>query len=125
MNAHSMALRAYSQTATSTRTERRIEYELIARVTHRIRAAAQKGKKGYPELVEALSDNRKLWTAFAVDVSDCDNSLTPSLRAQIFYLAEFTQAHTSRILAGKAKVTPILEINTAVLKGLSGQRATS
>lgn len=124
MNAHSLAQRAYAQSAVTTRTDRRIEYELIARVTHRIRAAALKGKRGFPQLVEALSDNRKVWTAFAVDVADDGNTLPKELRAQIFYLARFVQRHTSKVLSGEAKVGPILEINSAILKGLSGQRST-
>ncbi|MFZ5963525.1 flagellar biosynthesis regulator FlaF [Thalassococcus sp. BH17M4-6] len=123
MNAQSLAQRAYSQSATTTRTDRRIEYELIAQITHRIRAAALKGKRGFPQLVEALSDNRKLWTAFAVDVSDDGNALAPELRAQIFYLAEFVQVHTGKVLTGKARVAPILEVNAAILKGLSGRGA--
>lgn len=118
-----MAQNAYSQTAASTRTDRGREYEILAQVTHRIRSAALKGKRGFPQLAEALSDNRKLWTAFAIDVSDGANGLPQELRARVFYLAEFVQAHTSKILSGQAKVTPILEINTAILKGLSGQRA--
>lgn len=123
MNAHSMAQRAYSDTASSTRTERGTEYEVIARVTHRIKAAAQKGKRAFPQLVEALNDNRKLWTLLAADVSGQDNGLPPELRARIFYLAEFMQEQTRRILSGNGKVGPILEINTAILKGLSGRRA--
>ena len=125
MNAHTMAHRAYSQTATTTKTDRRKEYEMIARVTHRLRKAAVKGKPGFPKLVEALYDNRRLWTAFAVDISDSQNRLPDGLRAQIFYLAEFTQAHTSRILAGKAGVKPIIEVNMAILKGLNPQGAAT
>lgn len=123
MNAHSLAQRAYSATTGSTRSERSTEYELIAQVTHRLKCAAQKGKRGFPQLVEALHDNRKIWTALAVDVSSPDNDLPQELRARIFYLAEFMQHHTRQVLKREAKVGPILEINVAVLRGLSGRRA--
>ncbi|MGY9049827.1 hypothetical protein P775_23065 [Puniceibacterium antarcticum] len=123
MNAHSLAQRAYSAAAGSTRSERSTEYELIAQVTHRLKIAAQKGKRGFPQLVEALYDNRKLWTALAVDVSSSGNELPQDLRARIFYLAEYMQDHTRRVLKGEAKVGPILEINVAVLRGLSGRGA--
>lgn len=124
MNAQTLAKRAYSQTARTTQTPRRTEYELIARITHRIKAAAQEGPLAYPKLVEALSDNQKLWTTLAVDVADDDNGLPQELRARIFYLAEFVRQHTGKVLAKKARITPLLEINAAILRGL-GERRTN
>jgi flagellar protein FlaF len=76
VNAHSLAQRAYSAAAGAARSDRSTEYELIAQVTHRLKSAAQKGKRGFPELVAALYDNRKLWTALAVDVSSGKRSST-------------------------------------------------
>ncbi|CUH79729.1 flagellar biosynthesis regulator FlaF [Tropicibacter naphthalenivorans] len=122
MNAQTLAKRAYSQSARSTQTPRRTEYELIAQVTHRIKAAAEAGPMSYPKLVEALSDNQRLWTALAVDVADKDNELPQDLRARIFYLAEFVQQHTGKVLAKKARITPLLEINAAILRGLGSNR---
>ncbi|WGW04670.1 flagellar biosynthesis regulator FlaF [Tropicibacter oceani] len=124
MNAHSLAQHAYSQTARTTKTPRGTEYELIARVTHRIKSAAEAGPKAYPRLVEALSENQRLWTMLAVDVADKENGLPQDLRARIFYLAEFVQKHTSQVLMKQARITPLLEINAAVLRGLSGRRTT-
>lgn len=121
MNAQTLAHKAYSQNARSTQTPRGTEYELIAKVTHRIKAAAEAGPGSYPRLVEALSDNQRLWTALAVDVADKDNALPADLRARIFYLAEFVQHHTSKVLTKKAGLRPLLEINAAILRGLSGR----
>nr|WP_254899098.1 flagellar biosynthesis regulator FlaF [Thalassococcus arenae] len=118
-----MAQQAYAQATTPVRTHRSVEYDLLARATHRIKAAAQKGPAAFPQLVEALSDNRKLWTALAVDVANQENGLPQDLRARIFYLAEFVQHHTGRVLARKAGVRPLLEINAAVLRGLRGGNA--
>lgn len=123
MNSQTLARQAYGQTARSTQTPRAIEYDLVAKVTHRIKSAAEAGSKGYPSLVQALSDNQRLWTALAVDVADGENELPPDLRARIFYLAEFVQQHTSQVLMKKAKVRPLLEINAAILRGLSGRSA--
>lgn len=120
MNAHSQAQRAYSAASAPTRTLRSTEYEAVARITHRIRSADQQGAEGYSALVEALYDNRKLWNIFAVDVADAANKLPRDLKAQLFYLAEFTQQHTSKVLAREATVAPLLEINTAILRGLRG-----
>ncbi|MFZ7091096.1 flagellar biosynthesis regulator FlaF [Primorskyibacter sp. 2E233] len=122
MNAQSLAQHAYSQTARTTKTARGTEYELIARVTHRIKSAAEAGPLAYPRLVEALSDNQRLWTMLAVDVADDDNGLPQDLRARIFYLAEFVQQHTTKVLMKKERITPLLEINAAILRGLGSRR---
>jgi len=124
VNVQTMAQRAYAENATSTRTDRATEYDLFARVTHRIKAAAEAGPKAYPQLVEALYDNRRLWTTLAVDVADASNKLPQELRAQIFYLSEFVQLHTGKVLARKARLAPLLEVNAAIMRGLSGRGNT-
>ena len=124
MNAQTLALRAYSQSSQSTRSPRSAEYDVIARVTHRIKTAAEAGPRAYPQLVKALSDNQRLWTTLAVDIADEQNALPEELRARIFYLAEFVQVHTARVLNRKARITPLIEINAAILRGLSGAGGT-
>ncbi len=118
VNAFSTAQRGYSTSAATTQTDRRAEYDLIARLTHRLRATAVKAKGSYPEYAQALHDNRKLWNTLAVDVADKDNGLPSQLKAQVFYLAEFTAAHTSKVIRREDSAVPLLEINTAILRGL-------
>ena len=118
MNAISMAQRAYAPNSASIRTLRGTEYEVVARITHRLKAAAEKLPANFPGLAMTLHENRTLWTVLAVDVADPKNALPKDLRARIFYLAEFTNQHTSKILANEGTVAPLLEINTAILRGL-------
>ncbi len=118
MTAHSLAQRAYGQTAAPTRTARGTEYDVMARVTHRLIAAARKGKKGFAELCRAIHDNRQLWTLLAADVADDQNLLPDEIRARIFYLAEFTQTHSRKVLRREATIAPLVEINSAVMRGL-------
>jgi flagellar biosynthesis activator protein FlaF len=115
------ALNAYHQVTTPTRTARGAEYEVVARITHRMRSATQQGKTAFPELVAALDENRRLWSAFAEDVASPKNALPQDVRARIAYLAEFTFGQTGKILAGKASAAPLIEINTAIMRGLRGQ----
>lgn len=122
MNAYVSARRGYASHAATTRTDRRAEYDVIARVTHRLRDAAATSKTNFAAYAEALHENRRLWTALAVDVADAENALPQALRARVFYLAEFTQHHTQKILREKASVMPLLEINMAVLRGLKSER---
>ena len=57
----------------------------------------------------------------AIDVADNENALPQELRAQLFYLAEFTEHHSRRVLRREADVTALIDINTAVLRGLNGR----
>ncbi|WP_371060929.1 flagellar biosynthesis regulator FlaF [Rhodosalinus sp. 5P4] len=118
MNALTHARNAYAQTSTATHTPRGIEYQVIARVTHRLKSAAQKGDAGFAELAAAIADNRRLWTALAADVARSGNGLPEDLRARILYLAEFTTQHSRAVLDGRASAAPLLEVNSAVLRGL-------
>ncbi len=125
MTAHSQAMRAYGQANAPTRTTRGTEYEVFARVTHRLIAAARKDKKtGFPDLARAIYENRKLWILLAADVAGEDNALPQDLRARLFYLGEFTQEHSKKVLAGKAGVRPLIEVNSAIMRGLRNEGAT-
>jgi flagellar biosynthesis activator protein FlaF len=118
VNAISQAQRAYSSASTPIRTARGTEYDAIARITYRLKTAAAKGADDFSALVDAMQSNNKMWQIFAIDVADKNNSLPKELKAQIFYLAEFTRLHTSKVLARQENVTPLLEINLAILRGL-------
>ena len=120
MNATSLAQRAYAPTAAPTRSARSIEYDVIARITYRLKTAIELGK--LPPLLQALHENRKLWRTLAIDVADGENLLPDELRARIFYLAEFTSHHTNEVIRKKASAVPLLEVNTAILRGLKQER---
>lgn len=120
MNAHLLASSAYSGATVPTRTERDAEYDAFARCTRAL-ASAQAGSGGYAVLARALADNRGLWNVLAADVSGDGNRLPPTLRAGIFYLAEFTRHHSRRVLDGKADIAALIDINTTIMRGLRGQ----
>jgi flagellar protein FlaF len=118
VNATNLAKTAYSAPGQPTRTARGTEYELFARITHRLKAAQSLGDLGFSTLARALNDNRQLWTTLAADVADPDNQLPPMLRARIFYLSEFTTQHTRKVLAGTSGADILIDINTAIMRGL-------
>lgn len=118
MNAISQALKGYAEHAVSTKSGRRSEYDVIAKVTQQLRDAAVKAKIDFPAFAAALHLNKRLWTALVVDVVDAENPLPDELKARIVYLDNFTRHHTRRVLRENASVLPLLEINMAVLRGL-------
>lgn len=124
MNALNMAKTAYAASQAPIRTTRSTEYEAFARITHHLNSASKKGRAGFSQLAQAIYDNRQLWTTLAADVADSDNALPKQLRAQVFYLAEFTMLHSRKVLSGEENVDVLVEINTAIMRGLRTQGAT-
>ena len=118
MNAHNLARMAYAEAATPIRTDRGTEFEAFARVTRTLKSAEAKGKPGFKELAQAVLENRRLWTILAADVANPENGLPDDLRARIFYLAEFTDQHSSQVLSGTASPEILVDINTAIMRGL-------
>lgn len=124
MFAIQQASTAYGSSRAAVRSDRSTEFELIAQITARLSKAQKAGAAGFGTLAEALTDNRRLWTRLAADVANPQNKLSASLRAQIFYLAEFTFDHTGRVLRDGASVDALIDINQAIMRGLLGQEVS-
>lgn len=122
MNATQQAQHAYGANAHPVRTPRGTEYDALARVTSRLKSAAAGHPVEMRDLAAAIHDNRRLWTLLAADVAGPDNRLPEQTRARILSLAEFTRQHSGRVLAAQAGVAPLIEINTAVMRGLRDPR---
>jgi flagellar biosynthesis activator protein FlaF len=118
MNAAELARTAYSTSKTTIRTDRSTEYDVFARITQNIKTAMDSGRLGFPALATALHENRRLWSILASDVANEDNALPNQLRARIFYLAEFTELQSRKILADEASAQTLIDINTSVMRGL-------
>ena len=116
-----LAVTAYGNPQTANMSARSAEYQVIARITSRMQKALDKGPLGFASLADALTENRRLWTEFATDVADSDNMLPEALRAQIMGLAAFTLRHTEAVMAGQASADVLIEINVAIMRGLSGK----
>ena len=96
---------------------RDVEYQLFARVTGRLNQGMREGAE-FRELVAALQENLTVWRTFALEVMDDNNALPAQLRAQIFYLYEFTRTHTQRVMRREATADALVEINTSMMRGL-------
>ncbi|WP_400085205.1 flagellar biosynthesis regulator FlaF [Yoonia sp. R78084] len=121
MNVIEQAQLGYAPTQFAIRTTRSVEAQLITQITSRLQKLRNASRQDFPKLMAALHDNRRMWNTMAIDVADKGNALPKELRAQIFYLAEFTDQHTQQILRKKADIAALIDINMAVLRGLNGQ----
>lgn len=123
MNTHRLAYSAYGRPDTPVKSQRSIEYDLFARVTKQMIAASAAKSSDFAGFVRALHDNTMLWRTLASDVAEPENGLPKALRAKLFYLYEFTAQHSSKILDDQAQIEVLIDINTAVMRGLRGEGA--
>jgi flagellar biosynthesis activator protein FlaF len=111
----------YAQAAAPVRTARSTEYAAFAHVTAGLTSVDPSDRRQFPALARAVHDNQRLWGALADDLQLEENGLPVPLRAQLLGLAEFVRRHSSQVLSGGADVAPLVEINTAIMKGLRGE----
>lgn len=111
----------YARPDTAARTPRSMEYELLARATKLLTRAWSGRKQDFPGLASALNENLRLWSTLAADVAEPANGLPAALRAQLFYLYQFTSEHSRAVLADGGSVEVLIDINTAVMRGLRGE----
>jgi flagellar protein FlaF len=113
-----LAKQSYANPSRSTATPRSIEYEAFARVTAQLTSASRNASAELAPLAQALQDNLNLWTVLGTDVAGAGNGLPVELRAKLFYLFEFTRSHTVKVLNGEATAGALIDINTAIMRGL-------
>lgn len=120
MSTAQMARLAYSRPEAPARTARGVEYDLLARITQKLSQSDQQRSEDYVVFAAALQDNLRLWATFAADVADNDNGLPRKLRAQLFNLYRFIDQHSLRVLEEGGSIAVLIDINTAVMRGLRG-----
>jgi len=111
---------AYQAATRAMGTPRDIEYGVFRRVTGDI-SHAMREERPFSDLAAALHENMRLWTAITADLAGEGNALPQRLRAQLIGLAQFTRTHTNAVLRREADAAVLVEINTAVMRGLRGQ----
>jgi len=119
VTATSLARTAYAAASQPVRTPRGTEYAAFQSVTARLSRAAE-NPRDMATRAAAVHENRRLWTLLATDLADPENALPQSLRAQLLYLAEFSLLQSGQALRQTDALAALIDINTAVMRGLSG-----
>lgn len=120
MSVHALTQNAYGDATRAMGTPRNVEYQVFSQVTGQLNRASAAGRS-FGELAMALHENLRLWTVIATDVTSAENGLPVPLRAQLADLSKFTRSHTQKVLRQEADAAVLIEINTAVMRGLRGQ----
>ncbi len=126
MTTSALARNAYHQSARSTASPREVERQVLSKLTTAV-VVAQKNRESDPAaFARALGKNLEFWNVVAVDVVSEGNQLPAELRSQLFYLFEFTQHYTRKLLADddhSLDAEPLIEINQNIIRGLQGFEA--
>ena len=118
MTTQQLARNSYKNSLKELASDKAIELRVFASITSRLRAADISEIGGMTKLAEALTDNAKLWNILLIDLTNPENPLPLDLKTSIISLAEFTQAHTLKVLAGLATHDVLIDINQSVINGL-------
>lgn len=120
-----MSVRAYQQAAQRAEPPRDLEYRLLGQVTRALMDAAQLDAKDFAGRIDALDWNRRVWSALAADCASDRNALPGPVRAQIISLSMWVNRHTSSVMRREAQIEPLIDVNRAIMQGLSGASASS
>lgn len=125
-----MSVAAYKRTQRASETPRDIERQIFSRVTAALSCSAESFDAAPDQrtrlailsgsLQLALAENIRLWSLLRADLNHADNSLPPDLRAQLISLALFVERHTTAVLRGTGLLQVLVDLNRAVIGGLSG-----
>ncbi|PYE84382.1 flagellar biosynthesis regulator FlaF [Pseudoroseicyclus aestuarii] len=128
-----MSVAAYRNTLRESDSPRHIERRLLAEAAARIEAFAPAfdGDSARTArlsilasgLREALVRNQSLWAALRLDLAEAGNGLAPALRAQLISISAWVDRQTTAALRGRDSVGPLVEVNRAIVDGLSARPA--
>lgn len=116
-----LARRAYARPDAPARDPRAVEYDLFARITRRLSEAWPCRTTDPAALAGAIHENGRLWRTLAADLAEPGNALPQELRARLYWLHEFSVTHGRKVLAEGADPAVLIDINTAVMRGLRGE----
>jgi flagellar protein FlaF len=116
-----MPVQAYEQARSRAEDPRETEYRLFGQVTRALMEASELPDHEISRRMEALHWNRQLWSALAIDCSQPENTLPPTVRASIISLSIWVGKHTTGIMRKEEDFGPLIEINRMIMQGLGGQ----
>jgi flagellar protein FlaF len=124
MDVAAQAANGYRAAQLQTQTPRGIEAKLFAEITAALVRTRGAGRSGFGDLAAALHRNRTLWDALLADLALEANGLPVPLKAQLIQLGHFVRQFTAKVLKGDEDVQTLIDVNTAILEGLRGARAS-
>jgi flagellar protein FlaF len=115
-----MGLSAYQRARSFAEAPRSMEHRLLGQVTGALIAAERDGMRG-AALMDVSHWNREIWATFSATCADAANRLPPPLRASIISLALWVDRHSSEVIAGRAALGDLIDVNRLIMDGLAAE----
>lgn len=111
---------AYARTAQVTQSPRELEANLLMKAASRLQNIKDDWEIRQPELDEALTYNRKLWTILATAATEADNPLPRQIKQNIGNLGIFIFKRTVELtIEPKPEgLAALININRQIAEGL-------
>jgi flagellar protein FlaF len=131
-----MSIVSYQTTQLHTASPLSVEIMAFQRITgalERAQTDARDDLSGQPvlatqrhvRLCDAVHQNSRLWLTLLEDLSNPGNGLANDLKARLGSLAATSVRHGQRVVAGKASLGLLIDINRAVAAGLMQARSNA
>lgn len=117
---HQLAYKAYGEVTSRTATDKQIEFALFSEITQSLQHVSNSENPAPAEWADALDRNLQLWTIISTDLLTPENQLDEALKKNLISLSESVRRISYSVLAGRGEIKDLVEINEAIMKGLSG-----
>jgi flagellar protein FlaF len=121
----SYAAQAYAKTAQTALTPRDLEAHVLLKAAAKLQAIRDGWPEREPELDEALTNNRKLWTVLVSAVTSEESQVPLEIKQNIVNLGLFIFNHTIALMAlttpDPGKLDVLININRQIAAGLRGR----
>ena len=99
------------------------EYRAFSMITARLIDAQKQSFDEPAPIVQALNDNRLLWSSLAGDCARNENALPMQVRASIISLQRKVNAYSRDVIQARKSLQPLIDINRIIMDGLAGRSA--
>lgn len=114
----SLAHQAYGQVQKRTSSDKDIEVAIIQQITRELENAADAEDPPITQLVDAVSRNMQLWTIFATDLANPNNSVADEGKASLISISGFVHRESMKLLGGTGEIEDLIEVNRNLLASM-------
>lgn len=120
------AANVYAKNAQVSQSPRELEANLLMKAASRLQNIQEDFAIRQPELDDALTYNRKLWTILATSATEAENPLPREIKQNIANLALFIFKRTIDVMIDKKpeQLGALININRQIAAGLRERPAT-
>ena len=119
-----LAYKAYGEVTSRTANTGQIEYALFQDITQALKNVDEVEMPAPAVWADAIDRNMKLWQILSTDLMSESNELDPALKRNLIALSESVRQISYQVLARKAEITELVEINEIIMQGLEGQTSS-